>query len=512
MKTNNRKLIKLLDCIPEIARWLYIIFLGLTFILIIAVAPFHKHRILPDLVRFNFLYILIALFLGTIISFLLSKKTWKIKNFKLFLLVGTIILGCLQLYVIYGKFFIAGWDVATIFFPLEDNNQYFSYYPNNMFLKGFFTITLNCIFVPLYNLLYAHIPMLNDITANSLNYIFAVLISSVTVLFTVFFTTLIIKKIININAAIITFIFSAIFIGLSPWLLVPYSDNIMMFLTTLLLYSVFCLKNKYTKTILVASILIVGFNIKPTIIFAYFGLGLIFLIKFIKSKKLHWKNYLKTITTFSLTLILCVCCTTAIKDSTDLEIDKDKERTMTHFLMMGLYPEGEGVHTETDDAISNSAGTVKERQELNIKTTKEYLEQMGPIGTLKLFAKKTMENYGDGSFMWERDGSPYNFYRKKIGHDPFIVYVYDHYYPIAQILWLMVLAGSFISILNKKQQDITKIICITLLCHSIFLMIFECGSRYLIQYLSYFIILSVFGWQSLTLKTKKIKVFNEDTL
>lgn len=103
------------------------------------------------------------------------------------------------------------------------NGDYFSMYPNQLFLAGLFR-------------------SINNFVCGSLGYDFyqyyfvLVILSILCVFASVIFTGLIAKKIASPLVATITFLCAALFIGFSPWIMVPYSDTFAMLFTTLTLF------------------------------------------------------------------------------------------------------------------------------------------------------------------------------------------------------------------------------------------------------------------------------------
>lgn len=499
-----KKLCRGLNYLLDVSVYIYWAIIILVLILTVFVAPFYKHKLLTNFVNDNWLYFLFALVIGVIFSIFIIKKIPKINKLNKFLICGSIILFLLQIYAIYGKLFVAGWDVHRLFYPEFENDHYFSVYPNNLFLKGVFIITQNILIQPCMNFLSNFISAIQNNTIESYNYFFFAILSAWSVLASVILSTLIVKKLFGNKVCIFFFIFSSIFIGLSPWIMVPYSDTFAMLFTTLILFSAINVKNKKTKFSIIAISTIIGFNIKPTVIFAFGALLIVYVIRIINNKNLIPK--IKTLIPIGLCVVLTFSFIVLVKNNSGFEINKDDEHTMTHYLEMGLNPNEEGLCNDYDRFISESTNSVSERESANINQAKKYLKQMGLTGTIGLFAKKIMCNYGDGTFMWEKDAGP-NFYRTKIGHDKLVNWIYDNYSPVFQILWFLLLAGCIFIIPLRNKNLCIYIISITLIFQTIFLTIFECGSRYLILYLPYYSIISVFGWKNFSaIIFKKFKV------
>lgn len=492
MKNCETGIQKFFNILLKVPRYIYCIFLLVILILMVFVCPFYKHILLTDFVNNNYLYLILAVIAGALLAILSIKIKFDEKKYKIFILMGLIILFCLQMFVVYGKLFVAGWDVHEIYFPKDTNDYYFSIYPNNLFLRGFFSCVQNIIFLPIYNFLISHVPAIASISVSSIVYIFAVFLSCVCVLLSVLLLTLIIKHLLGSKISIIWFVFISIFVGLMPWILVPYSDTFSLFFVSLIVYAYFCITNKCKKITIMLIAGIIGFSIKPVVIFVLVSIIFVEIcLLIINNSKIRILN-IKQILVVLLACVLSFGFVFLVKNSTNLNIDTNKERTMTHFLMLGFCPEKEGIHSEIDDQISDSASNVNDRENLNLKKTKEYINSMGIAGTFKLLIKKTLANYSDGTFMWGKDGGA-NFCLKQIGNNKIVNWYYDNYAPFAQVLWFVLLLGSLLNLFTKNSNKSIYVSCTILLLQSTFLMIFECGSRYLIMFLPFFIILACTG-------------------
>ena len=84
-----------------------------------------------------------------------------------------------------------------------------------------------------------------------------------------------------------------------------------------------------------------------------------------------------------------------------------------------------------------------------------------------------------------------------------------------QIMWLITLIGMFItgcSFNMKKIDEKELIIKLTIIGAMMFLLLFEGGrSRYLIQFLPFFYLLSAIGWESVLTATNRRKKENVKT-
>lgn len=134
---------------------------------------------------------------------------------------------------------------------------------------------------------------------------------------------------------------------------------------------------------------------------------------------------------------------------------------------------------------------------------------MGPIGVAKLFVKKTINNYCDGTFWWEGEGS---FYVEVKGDNQAIRDFYNigyeknwtagnsvnstPFFMIAQGLWLFALAGCVLGFLRRCPTNGEAVAYVVVFALSMFLVVFECRARYLFLFAPYFVLLGALGWQA----------------
>lgn len=86
------------------------------------------------------------------------------------------------------------------------------------------------------------------------------------------------------------------------------------------------------------------------------------------------------------------------------ELDREQNFTVTHFLMMGLSDERNGVYDQNDVEYSASFTDRAARQEANRTVIKERIQEYGVGGMVEHLAKKTLTNYNDGTFAWGGEG------------------------------------------------------------------------------------------------------------
>lgn len=444
------------------------------------------------------------------------------KTFRRVVLIGTIILIALQFFIIAGARFIAGWDVWFIT-NIGDTTQmeYFSRYPNQLFLYGAFTGIAH--FLQAFGIF---------------NYYHGLIcLSSLSVAVCVPMTAYVAKRMAGHAVGYGAFVLSAVMCGLSPWIMVPYSDTFGMFFTVFILWCYVCLdkqvQNQDEQTSALAGVhvdaridartccrwflmglaVVVGYAIKPTVIFVFVAIVVIELIQWfasLASRSSHGsygsRDLRKTVTTIIacvLGIVLAFALTSLVKNST-YDVDENAAFSATHFLMMGANPVSGGVWSVSDVEFSDAANTPEERSKANLAEFKNRVMAMDLPQANLFLQKKLLTNFADGTFAWEIEG---DFYTQIIGTNEAVLNFYgissdasldnNTFAPLSQVLWLFVLAGCILIVLGRRPLKAETVIAFTLLMLSAFLMLFEARARYLFLYLPFFIILGTMGWNRL---------------
>lgn len=463
------------------------------------------------------------------------------KTFKRVVLIGTIILIVLQLFIIAGARFIAGWDVWFIT-NIGDTTQmeYFSRYPNQLFLYGVFTGIAHFL----------------QVLGISNYYLGLICLSSLSVAACVPMTAYIAKRMAGHAVGYGVFVLSAVMCGLSPWIMVPYSDTFGMFFTVFILWCYVCLDKQVQNQddrLLVASIsddhirgkrtqdeqgyqtgacidaridtrtccrwflmglaVVIGYAIKPTVIFVFVAIVVIELIQWLASlascssqASQGSRDLRKTATAIvacAFGIVLAFALTSIVKNST-YDVNENAAFSATHFLMMGANPVSGGVWSVSDVEFSDAANTPEERSRANLAEFKNRVMAMDLPQANMFLLKKLLTNFADGTFAWEIEG---DFYTQIIGTNEAALNFYgissdasldnNTFAPLSQVLWLFVLAGCILIVLGRRPLKAETVIAFTLLMLSAFLMLFEARARYLFLYLPFFIILGTMGWNRL---------------
>lgn len=530
-KLTPSRLTRFLQAIPVFLRNCFVVWIAAVMILVVLAPPFLTYACKIPIDSWNPLFFLLAIGLGLLsigVAYYFNKrknKSKRDKTFKRVVLIGTIILIAFQFFIIAGARFIAGWDVWFITNVYDTNQvEYFSRYPNQLFLYGAFTG-------------FAHFLQALGI---SNYYLGLICLSSLSVAACVPMTAYVAKRMAGHAVGYGAFVLSAVMCGLSPWIMVPYSDTFGMFFTVFILWCYVCLdkqvQNQDEQTSALAGVhvdaridtrtccrwflmglaVVIGYAIKPTVIFVFVAIVVIELIQWFASFAPHGSrgsqsskdpyDLRKTATAIvacAFGIVLAFALTSIVKNST-YDVNENAAFSATHFLMMGANPVSGGVWSVSDVELSDAANTPEERSRANLAEFKNRVMAMDLPQANMFLLKKLLTNFADGTFAWEIEG---DFYTQIIGTNEAVLNFYgissdasldnNTFAPLSQVLWLFVLAGCILIVLGRRPLKAETVIAFTLLMLSAFLMLFEARARYLFLYLPFFIILGTMGWNRL---------------
>lgn len=562
-KPTSSKLIRFLQAIPVFLRNCFVVWITAVVILVVLAPPFLTYTCKIPIDSWNPLFFLLAIGLGLLgIGAVRYFNKYKNKNntkqtatkhssaarrddikcnsvecghveqivaksdglkrdktFKRVVLIGTIILIAFQFFIIAGARFIAGWDVWFITNVYDTTQvEYFSRYPNQLFLYGVFSGIAH--FLQSFGIFNYYLGL--------------ICLSSLSVAACVPMTAYIAKRMAGHAVGYGAFVLSTVMCGLSPWIMVPYSDTFGMFFTVFILWCYVCLdkqvQNQDEQTSALAGVhvdaridartccrwflmglaVVIGYAIKPTVIFVFVAIVVIELIQWFASRSFYAsrdsRDLRKTATAIvacAFGIVLAFALTSIVKNST-YDVNENAAFSATHFLMMGANPVSGGVWSVSDVEFSDAANTPEERSRANLVEFKNRVMAMDLPQANMFLLKKLLTNFADGTFAWEIEG---DFYTQIIGTNEAALNFYgissdasldnNTFAPLSQVLWLFVLAGCILIVLGRRPLKAETVIAFTLLMLSAFLMLFEARARYLFLYLPFFIILGTMGWNRL---------------
>lgn len=465
---------------------------------------------------------IILLFLGVlilmIIYFIYIKyiKSYidkmNIKQCNITLIVYCLVLFVLQIYLAFNIYFLTGWDAGILRESaigiangeLINSNfgyyWYYSMYPNNVFLTFIFTA------------IYHLSKLIKIINFEFLLVIFSIISVNISLFFITKCAAILLK---NKHYCVFVVVLYTLFIGLSPWIVIPYSDTYSILFTSCVLYF-YLSRNKvntYLSWFMIFAMSLVGYLIKPTCVIVLIAIIIIELWKLLFSTKKKIKKNLKIVPV----ILISICVFNVINVFSIKYVgyvsNESREFPMTHFLMMGMNSETKGVYYEEDVQLTKSITGIDNKKKVNLDITKKRIENYGFSGYIGLLKNKMLTNYNDGTLGWGVEGHFYsvifetpNSKITKLFRD--IYYndgqYYSAYATYQQTIWILILFLVFFgSIRLFKEKDFNYLVIgTTIIGITLFLLLFEARSRYLFLYSPYYLLLAAMG-------IKHLKIFNK---
>lgn len=443
----------------------------------------------------------------TFLFFYRSEKNTNNNKLKVnfsYLLSGMIIV---QLAVCYNIQFLTNWDVNMLLSNakwIADgdyqklNNGYFSSYPNNVLLVYCFSLVfkfLNLIGIDSF------------IKGVRLIVAFQCFLSIYTLWLLAKSVSDIVKSVIYTRFAVMIYV---AIVGLSPWLVITYSDSIGLIFPILFLYLHQKVNdgNIFKMTVLMGVLSFIGYKIKPQVIFVCIAIVIVHLLV-VNLSSYDFKRFIRemkiAIIFISAVILSNFVYQSFVVPSTYFKLNKEAEFGIAHYLMVGHdYTRG-GVYSGRDVKFSSEIKTQKERTVKNMGVFKERIEYLKPVGLAKFYAKKTLTNFNDGTFAWGQEGGFYNkiFKNKNKYLSPFLRNIYYHngkYYiywsSFMQMIWLIILFfnGCLIFAREFVEKNKTLLVAVvSVIGLTIFETLFEARARYLYTYVPIYILLATVG-------------------
>ena len=469
----------------------------------------------------------VIVYIGVIVAMYFTLKKHKRildKEIPIIAMIFVILL-VIQIIYSYNCYTEYGWDCGKVLKSAEEllinyefDSNYYSQYYNNIYIMLFFKEVYNiCSMIGITNFLYT-----------------SVLINIIAIDTSIFIIYLISKKIFGKYGGYASLLFSIPVLGLSPWMIVPYTDTLSMVFPILVFYLYLLIKENETQSkkmilsILLGICIVIGMLIKPT--------AIIIAIALILVKILFWEWKQENIKRAG-TVLLCVAIGVFLSYAIagwykDKEIGKfvseekseQLEFPMTHFIMMGLktFQTEDGKFAygvfDQDDAVATASHDGKSNKvEYNLKEIKTRLQNMGITGYISFAYHKLNWILCDGSFFYGGEGSFHTSDPLTTGKLADVIqnfsYItsknYDIYQSFLQAMWIIVQFFIIISIFlikeNGKDKNIT-IIRIVIFGICLFIVLFEGRSRYLINHLPFFILLATYGFMNIKKEKNELKL------
>lgn len=310
-------------------------------------------------------------------------------------------------------------------------------------------------------------------------------------------------------------------IGVSPWVMIPYTDAMGLILPVAILWLYQKGGDHGLLSWLGIGVLTgVGYLLKPQTVIVTIALVLIELVRLMAQKR------------FMLLAKRLFCCVLVafmifgpvfdvLVAHSRFEPDPDMDIGLWHYLMMGLNNESNGGFSAGDEKITLSAQTVEERRQVQLAEIARRIENYGVSGLMTHLKKKALTNYADGTFAWAIEGQ---FFDRLIEDKDGVLspWLKSLIYPnedgeipgmatYFQCIWLALLLGAACGVKRVKalggddeRRRLLLVMMLSIIGLTAFEMLFEARARYLLTYAPVYVLLGVNGlWTVLAAVQKR---------
>ena len=440
------------------------------------------------------------------------------------LLIASVVLFVVQLIVAKAIHFQVGWDVkymwemATQFLEGEVSSFYSRYIitnPNNIFIYA-------------YNIFFLWLGEKLSLDGYILFIVFGILCANLSCYLVGITTYRFTGKSIP---AYVAYGISVALMGLSPWITVPYTDTLSLWVSVLILdlYVIFRKKegNLFLKVLILFSLGSVGYFFKPINLFVCLAIVIVEVFHFSKEK---WN--VKKIGIVFLALVVVAFGTKLVQKgvwkAVDYTPDDRYEKPATYYLMLGNNPQLGGVYNTVDDYYISGFYDIDQKKEESMKLLKERLSDMGVRGYLSLLVRKMDVDFNSGLFGWGKEADfVYELYSTDSSFDHFLRNIYyvgedsacfswldqrnlcfpedGNYFQVLAVgtqgVWILVLfmcgVYGFYMLKRKESRPGEDVLSVAILGMILYLILFETNARYLISMLPLFFVMAGVGCSGL---------------
>lgn len=424
-------------------------------------------------------------------AFMRKVSSFINRRFLLLLLGMSALLLALQWFISFHIYFFAGWDpsiVVGMSYYIAAGEQtvgdfwYFSQYTNQIAI----TAVLAWI---------QELPCF--LGYNTWAYFVCILVDCGLINLAGFFAALSLRRLTGSGtAALLSYALFAVLVGISPWIVVPYTDTYSILFPSLVFYLYLLARDAKSKKAELFLWFLIGFlgrfgmMIKPNSGMIFIAILVMELVKLIGEKKPGRLSVLQHMGMVAAALVILTGVNKVMISYIDCDLNEDIRLTYTHYLMMGLNEETAGSYNSNDYGFSSSQSTVAERQRANLEVIQERLADYGVGGYLYFLVRKTLTNYNDGTFSWWMEGN-FNM-RNSSRYETLLTQRlrrlfyggtdWNFYFgSFEHTIWLGVLGlllGTFLMKTGKMRSQ-ESVMLLSLLGSFAFVTLFEARGRYL---------------------------------
>lgn len=411
-----------------------------------------------------------------------------------------------QLFMSFHAYFLAGWDVRTIMESAYGiaggdaliDHYYFSLYPNNALMTLFFAGIIKLVRLVLGN--------------PGLDRCVFVLIAVQCVINTAtgYLTQRAARELTHSEAISKTVLgVYAVYLGLSPRVMIPYSDSLGVLLPVLMANLYLGMRrgeHPWRDWLLLCALLPVAYLIKPQPAIMMIAIAMVEAARLLGQRRVRL-CLARMGALVVMTALIAGPVFDGLVDLSPIQMKRERRMGMLHYVMMGLNEETIGQYSAQDVTFSVSAPTRAERSRAQLGVIKERLAKMGIGGLVEHLRRKTVETFGNGLFNWGADTANCIDIADKDGvFSPLLKSLtrpggalYPYLAGLSQAIWLALLAAAlccaaaYRRLKEGAERDTLCAMMLALVGLIFFEWIFETGARYLFTFAPVYLLLGVFG-------------------
>ena len=312
-----------------------------------------------------------------------------------------------------------------------------------------------------------------------------------------------------------------VFVGLSPWLMIPYSDSMALFFPTAVIAVAQAYREErlgWAAWPLMGLLAAMGFLIKPQAVIAAIAVALVEAVR--AMTRGGWMKSAKRVGCMALAFaLLAGPVRQAAVDASPIDVKPEKNIGMLHFVMMGLGEKRNGIYDGDDVELSCSAAP-EERRAVQMREIIRRLSGMSWGGLPEHLKKKTLTNYADGTFAWGCEGEFFSRWieDKDSVISPLLKSLIDTgsaRFPILltvlQSIWLALLLGCVLCGVQlfggEREGGTMDVMMLSIIGLTLFEWIFEARARYLYLYAPVYVLLGAYGWWRAAARIRNPQLF-----
>lgn len=406
-----------------------------------------------------------------IVSVLLSRlqKVQSIESLSLQLLMAITLLCLLpmQIYLVVSIYAPVGWDVSGVVdhaaaeAPVDP--VYLSIFPNNLLLFFIIRLIINLMRFAGITDIWLGLSLVNILIVDLSLVLSVITLKKVNPKFT---------------ASPLLIIIFSLLIGLSPWLIAPYSDVFLIpVVSALVLLCVIAAQEENRKKRLIYVMLIgvlfaIGWLIKPIIIAIAAALIVVLMLQLIKNRskvkvQALFCSYMLPVITFTVSFILVIFMfNTYVRHQNIIAIDETLRTPMTYTIATGLTTRISSSNSNVrsygawspDVAAFNFLRDPQEKNRIYLGMIRQSLQEFGVAGYLEFLVNKARWITSEGNFFWHGESNDMDITTSDSGFLQNLLYTNGIYFRnwlhIVNGLWIVVFFGCCLSMFISFVRSI----------------------------------------------------------